>query len=791
MLTNYLKSALRFIKHNKVFAGINLLGLSIALAASFIMLLFVINELSYDRYHKNSRRVYRVLNYYVDFKNTQSGTPYVLATALKDEFPQVEKAVKVRYMRGFRLKLKEQSVIVVNDAIATDSDIFDIFTLPLTSGSSARNLLDEQNSIVLSRTLAEKVFPGQDPVGQEIVGVVNNTDQVFMVKGVFEDLPQNSTLRTQCLLNSKWTIEPINKTFGITNTDVNWTMNFWITWVLLSKDCDVKTLENQFRAFEVKNISEKPPYRYSLQNLGDVYLGSADVANAGITGNKNNVRLFSAIAFLIVLVAAINYIILSTAVSTGRRLEIGIRKTFGAINRSIKNQLLSESVIMALIVLPVALILMRIALPYAGKLFQTKLSIISSNIGVYISVYLALTIFIGVVSGLYTSSYLSGLKVMDILKSTSQTGRKKQFFRSALIVLQLVIFCSFVSGTLIIRSQYKYALNKDPGYYNRDILLIELGRDFKGYSAYINSIKSNPDVIMAGGVMDGLPMQGSMSSMYPHFQDKTLKVKVEGLAVDYNFIQTMGINVLEGREFSQDYGSDLKQSAMLNEAAVKQLGITDPIGKLIGNQTIIGIVKDFNLHSIHSGIPPLMIDMTDKYIQQVAVHYKPETLAGILPMLKAEWKNAAPDRPFRFMTIEDMIKNIYSSERNLSTIVSIFALFTLLIAAFGLFGLTLFIARSRIKEIGIKKAFGSSEQSIIYSFLRNNLILVLVAALLSVPVALYFMTKWLNNFAFKTSINWWVFVISFTVAALVVLFTVYFHSYKASRINPADALRHE
>jgi len=791
MLTNYLKSALRFIKHNKVFAGINLLGLSIALAASFIMLLFVINELSYDRCHKNSKRVYRVLNYYVDFKNTQSGTPYVLATALKDEFPQVEKAVKVRYMRGFRLKLKEQSVIAVNDAIATDSDIFDIFTLPLTSGSSPKNLLDEQNSIVLSRTLAEKVFPGQNPVGQEIVGVVNNTEQVFMVKGVFEDLPQNSTLRTQCLLNSKWTIEPINKTFGITNTDVNWTMNFWITWVLLSKDCDVKTLENQFRAFEVKNISEKPPYRYSLQNLGDVYLGSADVANAGITGNRNNVRLFSAIAFLIVLVAAINYIILSTAVSTGRRLEIGIRKTFGAINRSIKNQLLSESVIMALIVLPIALILMRIALPYAGKLFQTKLSIISSNIGVYISVYLALTIFIGVVSGLYTSSYLSGLKVMDILKSTSQTGRKKQFFRSALIVLQLVIFCSFVSGTLIIRSQYKYALNKDPGYYNRDILLIELGRDFKGYSAYINSIKSNPDVIMAGGVMDGLPMQGSMSSMYPHFQDKTLKVKVEGLAVDYNFIQTMGIKVLEGREFSQDYGSDLKQSAMLNEAAVKQLGITDPIGKLIGNQTIIGIVKDFNLHSIHSGIPPLMIDMTDKYIQQVAVHYKPETLAGILPMLKAEWKNAAPDRPFRFMTIEDMIKNIYSSERNLSTIVSIFALFTLLIAAFGLFGLTLFIARSRIKEIGIKKAFGSSEQSIIYSFLRNNLILVLVAALLSVPVTLYFMTKWLNNFAFKTSINWWVFVISFTVAALVVLFTVYFHSYKASRINPADALRHE
>jgi len=790
MLKNYLKSAIRFIRHNKLFAGINLLGLSIALAASFIILLFVINELSYDRYHKNSKQVYRVLNYYVDFKNIMSGTPYVLATALKNEFPQVEKAVRVRRVGGFRLKVNE-SVFTLADVIATDSDIFDIFTLPLIYGSSQKNILDDLNSIVLSRSQAEKLFPGQDPVGKEVIGSVNNKEQVFMIRGVFEDLPENSTFRCQCLVNSRWTLEPINTSFKITNADVNWTMNFWITWVRLSRDCDIKALEDQFRAFEVKNISETPQYKYSLQNLRAVYLGSSEVANAGITGNINNVRLFSAIALLIVLVAAINYIILSTAVSTGRRLEIGIRKTFGAINGSIKNQLLSESVLLALIVLPIALVLMRISLPYAGKLFQTKLNIINSNLVSYIAVYLAMTLIIGVISGLYTSSYLSGLKVVDIVKSSAHTGRRKQFFRSILIVLQLVIFCSFVSGTLIIRSQYKYALNKDLGYYNKDIILIELGRNFTGYSAYINSIKSNPNVIMAGGVMDGLPMQGSMSSMIPHFENKSVKVKVEGMAVDYNFIQTMGIKVLEGREFSQDFGSDLKQSVMLNETAVKQLGIADPLGKLYFGTTIIGIVKDFNLHSIHSDIPPLSINLTDTYIQQVAVHYKPGTLPNILPMLEAEWKKAAPERPFLYHTIEDMIKNIYSSERNLSTIVSIFALFTLLIAAFGLFGLTLFIARSRIKEIGIKKVFGSSEHSIVYSFLINNLILVIVAGLLSIPLTIYFMTKWLNKFAFKTQIDWWIFGISFTVAAVVVLFTVFFHSYKASRINPVTALKYE
>lgn len=790
MLRNYIKSAGRFIKNNKLFVGINVLGLSIAMAASFIILLFIINELSYDHCHKNCKQVFRVLNYYVDFKDIMSGTPYVLARALKEEFPQIEKSARAKYARGFSLKVKEER-IPINDAIATNSEIFDIFTLPLINGSSSKDLLDELNSIVISRSLAEILNLGQNPVGREITGSINNTTQVFVVKGVFEDLPENSTFRTRCLINSKWTLDPINKSFNITDAEVNWTMNFWTTWVRLSKDCNVKLLESQFRSFETKNISEKPPYQYSLQNLRDVYLKSSNVANSGISGNLNNVKLFAAIAFLIVLVASINYIILSTAISTDRRLEIGIRKTFGALNKGIKDQLLSESILLALIILPIALIVMKISLPIAGKLFQTKLSIISSNIPIYLLVFVTLTILIGIVSGLYTSSYLSRQKVVDIIKGSIQVGKGRQFFRSSLIVLQLVIFCSFVSSTLIIRAQYKYALNKDLGYITKDIILIDLGRDFNGYSSFINNIKSNPNIIMAGGVMDGLPMEGSMSSMIPSFENQTLKVKVEGLAVDYNFIKTMGIKILQGREFSQEFSTDLKQSIMLNETAVKQLGINNPLGKQIFGTTIIGVVKDFNLHSIQSDIPPLMIDMTDKYIMQVAVHYKEGTLSSILPLIEAEWKKVAPERPFKFTLIGDMIKDIYSSEKNLTTIISLFALFTLLIATLGLFGLTLFIARSRTKEIGVKKVFGSSESSIIYSFILINALLVLVAFLISVPVTLHFMAKWLSNYAFKTEISWTVFIFSLIVAAVVVLLTVFIHSYKAARTNPVEALRYE
>jgi putative ABC transport system permease protein len=791
MFENYLKSALRFLKQNRVFAAINALGLSIALAVSFIILLFVINELSYDHCFKNRKQIYRVLNYDLELKKSMVGTPYVLTLALKEQFPQIEKAVAVTGspLKEFSLKLKDEYINVPN-AIATDSEVFDIFTLHLIWGVKHQNLLDDQSSLVISRDLAKKLFHGQNPLGNEIVGLVDNEEHVFVIKGVFDNIPENSTFKADCFLSNKWTLANINKTNKITNSDKDWTMNYWTTWVLLSKGSNPRSLENQLKAFKIKNIGRDPQFNYLLQNLSDVYTGSEKVFTNTIKGNMNNVRLFSAIAMVMVLIAAINYILLSTVVSSGRAKEIGIRKTFGAGIGNIKNQLFSESILLSILVFPVALLLMWLALPYAGKLFQTKVYIISSNIMIYILVYLAITVFIGIASGIYTSTYLSGLRVSDVLKNTLQTGKKRTILRSFLIVIQLIIFCSFVSCTLIIRSQYQYALKKDIGYYNHDIILVDLGFDFKGTSAYLNSIKSNPNVIMAGGASNHLPMNGAFVFFVPNFQNKDQKVKLEDMFVDYDYLKTMGITIIEGRNFSEDFGSDVEGSIILNQTAVKQLGITDPIGKKIGNQTIIGIVKDFNLHSIHSDIPPHGIEMTAN-VRQIAVHYKPGTLKSVLSMLEAELKKVAPGKPFLYSTIEDLIKDLYSSEKNLTNVVSIITLFTLVIASLGLFGLTLFAAKTRTKEIGIKKVFGSSETAIIYSFLAENFILVTIASLISVPITIYIMSKWLNNFAYKVTISWMVFLISFIAALVVVLFTVYFHAYKASRLNPVKALRYE
>jgi putative ABC transport system permease protein len=260
---------------------------------------------------------------------------------------------------------------------------------------------------------------------------------------------------------------------------------------------------------------------------------------------------------------------------------------------------------------------------------------------------------------------------------------------------------------------------------------------------------------MAGGTMECLPMVGSAVGMFPHFQDKDVLIEMELLAVDYNFLETMGLELTHGRYFSNDFGSDMTNSIILNETVVKQLGITDPVGKLFGDKTIIGVLKDFNLHSIHSDIPALCIMLTDKYIRQVAVLYERGSLNSNIPMLESEWEKIVSDgRPLSYTTIEELVKTLYTSEKNLSAIVFVFALFTMLIAALGLFGLTLFLTRTRIKEIGIKKVFGCSEQSIVYSFLRVNFIQVLISAMFSIPMTNHFMTKWLNNFPYKVNINW-------------------------------------
>ena len=786
---SYLKSTLRFLKRNKLFAGINILGLSLALAASFIILLYVINELSYNTCYKNRKQIYRVLTYNVDVKITDDGTPYILSKSIKDESPQVNCVAPTRNLAGFSIKLNDE-FIPIDNTIGTESEIFKIFDILLAN--QEENILDEPNSIVLSRKQSQIFFPGEDPIGKDLIAQVNDKEEIFTVTGVFDEIPVNSTLQADCFINSKWALAQLNQTIKDKKAETNWRSSYWWTWLKLYENVDVALLDEQFRELEKKVYGEEDHFDLSVQNLTDVYFGSQEINSGFPMGNMKNIRIFSAIAILVIIVAAFNYIILSTAVSTGRAKEIGIRKTNGASAKSIRKQLLNESVVLAILVLPVALFLSSLGKPYAEELFQTRLLIIKANIAIYIILYVALTLFVGLASGLYTASVLSKLNVISILKNPVLHGRRKSRIRYALIVVQLVIFCSFVSSTLIIRSQYKYALNKDPGYYNKDVLFVDMGESSQSSAIFMTNIRAFSNVISAGGAIDALPMINYWPYPMELPGDKSKKIPIELLAVDFDFIETMGIQVLEGRSFSHEFGDD-ETAYLLNEKAVKALELTDPVGKKIDvvDGTVIGVVKDFNLHSFRSDIPPLLIVASDDFAMQVAIRYQPGTLKSLLPLVKTEWEKIAPGQPFNYKTMDEFLKEVYTEEKNLSVIITVSALFSLLIASFGLFGLTLFMVKNQIKEIGIKRVFGSSEKRIVFSFLRKNFFMVVIASVLSILPTIFVMNRWLSNFSFRTNIEWWVFALAFLVAVLVVILTVLYHSFRASRINPVEALRYE
>jgi len=791
MYRNYLKTAFQSLKKNKLFTIINTVGLSVALAVVFLIILFIVNELSYDRCHTKSDRVYRVLNFYSDSKSMSEYTPYMLASTLKDNFPQVEKATHVSGIGSLRLKYKDE-YIDIGSVIATGSEIFDIFTLPLVTNQSTQHLLDDQKAIVISRKLAEKLFPGQDPVGKSIEGEIEYQPCVFTITGVLNDLPVNTTFRPSCLVNIKWSIDPVNQIFKVTNADEKWDITSWYTWVLLKDGANPDDLSSQLKDFVLQHVGNFSYANYSLQSLGDVYLKTDKLLNTG-KDKMRDIQLLSVIALITLLIATINYVLLSTAVSTSRSREIGVRKTFGASSVNIQKQIYIESVLMALLALPLAVALSLITLPFAEKLFQTRLLIIDSNLIFYSVIFLTVTIVIGFISGIYAAGYLSRLRVVSILKNYVELGRNKAIFRSMLITLELIIFCVFVSSALIVRSQYKYFLKKDPGYNTENIITIDLGFGFSGYTPFLNAINSNPNVISAAGSMYGLPSKGPGSIIVPNYKDNSKQVNVDGMAVDYGFLEKMGIQLVEGRYFSREFGNDMAKSVILNETAVKQLEIDDPIGKLFASDslTIVGVVKDFMPYSFEQNIAPQFIMLNTEYVFNISVHYKSGTLSSLIPYLEAEWKKVEPYAPFQFSTIEDATKSIYASQKRLISIITFTAIFSLLISMSGLFGLTLFVTRARTKEISIKKVMGSSESSIIYSALRGNLVEVLLAAVISVPITYYIMEQWLSKYAFRVSINWWFFVFSLGVAVVVVVFTVIVVLLKVARTNPAETLKYE
>nr|WP_319401127.1 FtsX-like permease family protein [uncultured Carboxylicivirga sp.] len=786
MNTHFFKTAFRFVRRNKVFTAINMVGLSLALTVSFIILLYVINELSYNRFLKNNDKLYRVTLFNKAFDTHDTGTPYVFATGLTETLPQIDKVVRTRRVRKFSIKRNEEW-LDVNEAIASEPDIFPLFEIDLHGES--KECLNGMNTIVLSYDLANKIFADKDPLGQEVTCLINGEEQLMVVKGLYKNLPVNSSFQSDCFIDIQWTVNSINKAYepyGMTNVEQQWDFPFWGTWVLLKSNVDVAQFQ---KTLAETTFGNKDQLVFGIQSYKDAYLYS-DVWGGRRVGNLQNIKIFSSIALLILLAASFNYVILSTVISTTRSKEIAIRKTIGATKANTSIQIFGESVLMAFMSLPLAVVFMMVFKPFAEKLFQTDLTIIQSNIALYLMAYVGITLMIGIISGSYLNFYLARLNVIDILKN-KRIARRKPIFRNALVLFQLVVFSVLISSMLVIRTQYQYGLNYNSGYEKDNIIVLDIGEGLKDYQILLDRLRTNPNVLCAGGTYFSLPMDPRMSSMYPSFEDESVSVKVDGMAVDYDFIEAMGLLVKEGRSFSKESGNDLQNAVILNEKAVQMLGIHDPVGKKLLDKTIIGVIKDFNLYSLRDAIPPLTIEIVDSYLNQIAIRYRENSLPLLLPFIKEQWNKLGEDRPFSYSTINDITASLYTDEQNLNSIVSIFSLVALFITALGLFGLILFVGKQHTKEIGIRKVMGCSRASIIYLFMTKNIQLATVSIIISIPLTFYFMTDWLNNFQYKINFPWWVFMVAFVALIVVVVSTIFYHSYKASSANPVDALRYE
>jgi putative ABC transport system permease protein len=784
MKKNHIKSFLKFLRKNKLFSFINLLGLSIALCVSFPILLYAVNELSYDRCHKNNDKIFRVITHSDGYDFKQTRTPYLLATTLKNEFPQIIKSTQTANVRHFQIE-NNNEFISIDGCTAATSDLMEMFTIPIVQSTGSSKLLNDRKSILLSQSLANELFGSEDILNNVLTCIINNKEETFTVTGVYKNIPENSTFHPTCLINSSWTLESVN-------AETSWEMDNWETWIMLNKKNDASSINNSFASFVKKYSSENSDQTYSLQSLKDVYLHSENILDSTAKGNLKNIHLFLSIAFIIILLASLNYILLSLTISGSRAKEIGIRKINGASISNLRSQRLSESILLSLLSTPFSLVLLYFSLPFTSKLFDTELMLIKQNAIFYILVFLGIPLLTGFFSGLYSAYYLSNLKTISILKPTNAIFTNKTFFRTGIIIAELVIFCGFISSTLIIKSQHHYCLNENPGYKNEDRLFINTGYKFDNYLTYKNAISANPLIINVAGSMESFPSTGCSSFPISNYKDPDVKVKVEVLGIDYGFVETMGIGLKEGRSFSESFQTDREKAIILNESAVKKLEITDPIGKTFDEFQIIGIAKDFKLHGFYNAIPPVCIVLAPKEnINQIVVQYQHGRLNETVAYLKDEWKKLDIDKPFEFQTVADATLALYQKEENLVTIVSLATLFAFIISILGIFGLTLFIARTRTKEIGIRKVLGSSQQSIIYSFLKNNIIAVIIAGIISTPISYYFMNQWLSNFSYHISINPVFYFISILIALVIVCITVITQSYYSANKNPVEALRFE
>ncbi|MFT3910738.1 MAG: ABC transporter permease [Ferruginibacter sp.] len=796
MTGTYFKTALRNLFKNKGFTAINIIGLSIGLTGCLLIVLYVVDEMNYDRHNKDADRIYRITEFAKlnDHEGSYAGTEKPLKEALRS-FPEIEKTTRLIPTNSLFLSPKKFHIRKGNDNIQetkivyTESSLFDVFTLPVIEGKA---LLDEPHTAVITESASKKYFGNTNVAGQTLV--VNDSG-LYKVTAVIKDVPSQSHFNYDIFLSFSSVPEYAVNGWGYSGIH---------NYVLLKPGTDTKKLEAELEKLEYRNYpaSMHTNGNYLAINLTpirDIHLKSTSQYELSPTGTLQYVYIFSVVAAFILLIACVNFMNLSTARSSSRAKEVGVRKVLGSAKKHLVAQFLTESLLITLVSTILAVILSVMALPYFNEVANKQLILSAELFKWLIPALLGIVIVVGLLAGSYPAFFLSRFKPTEVLKGKLSMGFKSGGVRNFLVVFQFSISVFLIIATIVIYNQLNFIHKKDVGYDRNQVLQIKnvnvLGKQAASLKQEIKQLPGVVSTTMSSYVPTG--EERKITGMFPQLP---LDIKQDVLSqfweVDEDYLQTMGIKLVNGRNFSPAIASD-SMGLIVNEAFVKRFGFKDPLDKPIyrnsvGLQSfhIIGVMKDFNFSSLRESITPVALSFNEN---NGAINARVQTgnLPALLATIENKWNGFSPNQKLSYSFMDDDFDAMYRSEQRIGSIFISFSLLAIFIACLGLFGLATYAAEQRIKEIGIRKVLGASTSRIIRILSFDFIKLVIISILIASPLAWWFMHNWLQDFAYRTNIQWWVIAGAGSVALLIAFVTTSFQAVRAAFANPVESLRSE
>ncbi len=795
MIKYYLKFALRNILRQKIYSVINILGLAIGLSLFLIIGLYVKNEYSYDRSNTQYNHIYRM-----EFGDW-CVIPPGFAEILDGQIPEINKITRAIYTRNLLINhegflANNSEGVTVNHTFGVDSTFFEIFDAEFISGS-ATNSLKDPLTIVLTESTAKRIFGDKDPYNQEVK--VNNSIRM-KVDGVIKDL-KNSHFKSEAFVS----VTSYN-VFQGEGTTSNLTSSNYLTYFLFNKGFNTDVIRtkifNFFAEYKESEILDEGDTEefIVLRPLSDIYFFKEAQYEGGIKhGNKPVVKAFTIIALFILLIACINFINLTTARAAIRTKEVGMKKVVGSSRFSLIIHFITESIMISAFAMLIAITILQILLPEFNNIALTNLSINSIFSANGMMFIIALSILLGIISGLYPAFYLSYFSPILALKGVTSRGNTAAVFRKALISFQFVIASVLISGTLVVNKQINYLKNKDLGFNKEQVVNLRIrGLKTEEFAQFKSRLLQIPNVMYAS-FSHGIPGHTRNTNTFT-WKEEPITTRVT--SVDADFFRLYDIKFTDGDADNWEFDSEQRKSVVINETLAKRIGWENPVGKVINRNfnpshfmnssfKIVGVFKDFHLESLHTPIVPLAICRDDNTHYQISIKISNRQIPETLEEIEKAWTEFIPDFPFRYSFLDLQFDQMYKSEERMQKIAIYFSILAIFIACLGLFGLSAFMTQRRFKEIGIRKVLGSSIGQIVIKLSHEFSILILISNVIAIPISWYVLTKWLEDYPYHVSVRWWVFPIAIVITFIVALTTVSFHSLKAALNNPAEAIRHE